>query len=218
MEIAGGFRARAFGFVLLAVILATVVLLIAGYGVAVRLGALVGLILGTIAGVASSLWLVHGPGGSWLSSASQPSADAMAVMQELGEMAELDLGAVLAIQPVLETVAVAGLTVELLAIEHHVAGLALSLDVRPATGALPPPWFARVTVRDDVGTAYRASGQGSGGSPGSRRYDVRVLPAPPATAARLEISVDRFLDPMGGGRHTPAGPWAFSVPISSRPQ
>jgi hypothetical protein len=198
--------------------LATVVLLIAGYGIAVGLGAVVGFILGTIAGVASSLWLVHGPGGSWSSSTSQPSADLIADMRELGEMAGVDLGAVLAIQPVLDTIAAGGLTVELLAIERHVAGLALSLDVRPATGSLPPPWFARVTVRDDVGTAYRASGQGSGGSHGNRRYDVTVLPAPPASATRLEISVDRFLDPMGGGRPAPDGPWAFSVPIGTPPQ
>jgi hypothetical protein len=151
------------------------------------------------------------------SSSSQPSAEVMAVMQELGEMADVDLGPVEVIQPVLEAVAAGGLTVELLAIEHHMAGVALAVDVRPASGALPPPFFARVTVRDDIGTAYRASGQGSGGSHGSRRYDVTVLPAPPATATRLEISIDRFLDPMGESRHAPAGPWVFSVPINTRP-
>jgi len=72
-----------------------------------------------------------------------------------------------------------GLEVQLVAVEHHAAGLVLTLEARATPGALPPAAFARVSVNDDAGTAYRAAGQGQGGSQEQVRYLVTVLPAPP---------------------------------------
>lgn len=50
MKAIGGLTARLWGLVFLAVLGATVALLIAGYGVAVGVGALGGLVLGSLAG------------------------------------------------------------------------------------------------------------------------------------------------------------------------
>lgn len=220
--------ARLLGFLFLAAVLGAVALLIAGYGVAVGLGALVGLMLGGVAGLLSVLWLMRGFGRSvnvagmeWSSYTYDDQSDERSTvefateMHELADLHGIDLGPIRAVRPVLQTVEAGGLSVELVAIEEHQAGLAMTLDVRSGPGALPPASMARVVLADDLGTPYRASAQGQGGWPGRMRYEVTAIPALPATATRLDVRIDRFFDPFPGGRGRGQadGPWAVAVPL-----
>lgn len=217
----GGLRARLWGIVFLAVIGGAVALLIAGYGVAVGLGALVGLILGFAAGALGLMWLARGSGRSvvvggmnW--SSDGPSEEHVAELHELSEMSEMssiDLGAILSVRPVLVTTEAGGLSVQLVAIEQHEAGLAMTLAVRLAPGSVRPSSMARVSVSDDAGTSYRASAQAEGGSAGLIRYLVAAIPACPGSATRLNIEIERFFDPFPEYGRATVGPWAFSVTL-----
>jgi hypothetical protein len=222
MQQAGRLWGRLFGFVFLAVVVGAVALLIAGYGVPVGLGALAGLILGGVAGALGVLWLTRGFGRSvsfgsytWSSDESvHPSADEMDEMRELGELAGIDLGAIRSVRPILQTVEAGGRSVQLVSIEEHEAGLSMTLEVRTDPGLPPPASMVRVSLSDDVGTAYRAAGQGQGGWPGRTRYEVTATPALPSDATRLEVRVERFVEPFTRRREGSVGPWTFSVSLS----
>jgi hypothetical protein len=223
METIGRGRDRLLGLLVLALVALAIGLLIAGYGVAVGVGALAGMVLGFLAGTLGALWLGRGSGRSitfggmeWSSESAQPTAALMAEMQELGEISSVDIGPIRSILPVLARAEAGGLDVELVTVEVHEAGLAMTLDVASRPGTLPPASTARVSVSDDTGTAYRASAQGQGGLPSRMRYAVTAIPAPPPAATRLEITIERFLDPFPGGRQQASGPWRFSVALSSR--
>jgi hypothetical protein len=213
---------RLLGAFFLIVIVAAIVLLIAGYGVPVGLGALIGLILGFVAGSVGSLWLARGPGRSvtfggrsWASDSSNPGPDQIAEMHELAEIGGVSLGAIRSVTPVLSTATTAGLVVQLVTIEHHEGGLAMSLEVRPKPGTLPPGSFARIAVSDDVETRYRASAVAQGGSGGEIRYAVTAIPAPPAAATQLDVVIERFVDHFpGASREATVGPWSFSVSLN----
>jgi hypothetical protein len=219
-------RARLWGILFIVVVAGAVGLLVAGYGVVVGFGALAGLILGFVAGLVGTMWVGRGAGRSvsfasmeWSSgsdwSSDQPSAELMADMRELSEISSMDLGAIEAVTPVLVTADGQGLTVQLVTVERREAGLAMTVEVRPKPGVFPPSSMARVSVTDDVGTPYRATAQGQGGSPSMTRYQVSVIPAPPRAAGRLGVVFERFADPFPTGGHTTIGPWTFSVPLES---
>lgn len=223
METIGRGRDRLLGLLFLALVALAIGLLIAGYGVAVGVGALAGMVLGFLAGTLGALWLGRGSGRSitfggteWSSESAQPTAALMTEMQELGEISSVDIGPIRSILPALARAEAGGLDVELVTVEVHEAGLAMTLDVASRPGTLPPASMARVSVSDDTGTAYRASAQGQGGLPSRMRYAVTAIPAPPPAATRLEITIERFLDPFPGGRQQASGPWRFSVALSSR--
>lgn len=211
---------RLVALLFLAIVVAAVVLLISGYGVAVGIGALAGLVLGFLAGTLGLLWLGRGSGRSitvggmeWSSESGQPTAELMAEMQELGEISGVDIGRIRSVVPVLANAEGGGLDLQLVTVEIHEAGLAMTLDVRSQPGALPPASMARVSVTDDAGTAYRASAQGQGGFPGRMQYSVTAIPASPPDATQLEITIDRFFDPFPGSRQPAVGPWTFSVAL-----
>jgi hypothetical protein len=198
-------------------------LLIVGYGVPVGVGALAGLVLGFLAGTVGALWLGRGSGRSitfggveWSSESAQPTAALMAEMQELGEISSVDLGPIRSVLPVLARAEAGGLDIDLVTVEVHEAGLAMTLDVVSRPGTLPPASMARVLVSDDTGTTYRASAQGQGGLLSRMRYAVTAIPAPPPAATRLEITIERFYDPFSGGRQQESGPWTFSVALPPR--
>jgi hypothetical protein len=206
----------------LVTVLVAIVALLAGCGIPVGVGALVGLALGAIAGATGVLWLARGPGRSiqvgllsWSSydTTGAPSVDLLAQMRELTDVLAVDLGPIDSILPVLSTVEADGLEVQLLAIEMHEAGATLGLDVRARPGALPPLPMVSCSVTDDVGTQYRAFGQGQGGGPGPMRYEVAVIPAVPMLSRHLSVRIDGFIDPFQGARRTPAGPWVFNVAL-----
>ncbi len=218
MGLSGRERGRLVGLLFLAVVIVAVGLLIAGYGVAVGVGALVGLVLGFVAGTFGLLWLGRGSGRSitfggmaWSSLSEEPAAELMAEVRELGELSGVDTGPLLSVLPVLARAEAGGLEAELVTVELHEAGLSMTLDVASRPGTVPPASMALVSVVDDAGTSYRAAAQGQGGSPGRMRYAVTAIPAPPPRATRLEVTVERFLDPFPGGRRQATGPWRFSV-------
>lgn len=223
METVGHGRDRLVGLLFLALVIVAVALLIAGYGVAVGVGALAGLVLGFLAGTLGVLWLGRGSGRSitfgsmeWSSESGRPAAELMAEMQELGEISSVDTGPIRSVLPILARAEAEGLDVELVTVEIREAGLFMTLDVASRPGTLPPASIARVSVSDDTGTAYRASAHGEGGFPGRMRYAVTAIPAPPPAATRLEITIERFLDPFPGGRRQASGPWRFSVALPVR--
>jgi hypothetical protein len=133
----------------------------------------------------------------------------------MSELASVDLGPTRTILPILATAEAGGLIVELVAAEIHDAGARLEVDVRSSPGSLPPGFFADVAVSDDVGTRYRASGQGNGGGPGPTRYAVVVVPPAPRSARQLEVRIERFLDPFPAAGRIATGPWAFRVVLAS---
>lgn len=213
---------RIFGFVFLLAVAGAVVLLIAGLGVPVGIGALVGLILGFVAGMLGFLWALRGAGRTvnvagvaWTTKTPQPAEDVLAEVRELTDVQQIDLGPIRAVRPALQTVEVGGLTLQVVALEEREAGLSLDLDVRVGVGARPPGHMARVAVTDDVGTAYRASAMNQGGSAGHLRYEVAIVPTHPANASRLDVRVERFVDPFDRATADQAGPWAFSIDLGS---
>ena len=209
------------GLVILVVFLGAVTLLIAGYGAAVGFGALAGLVLGFAAGTLGARWLWRGSGRSvtiggmaWSSdraTAELTADELLAEMRDLSEISGVDLGTIRSVMPVLVTTDAGGLSVQLVTIERHEAGLAITFGVRAQPGTLPPASMARVALADDVGTVYRASAQGQGGSAGQMRYQVTAIAAVPPAVTRLDVRIERFLDPFPGGRHAAVGPWGFSV-------
>jgi hypothetical protein len=170
-----------------------------------------------------SLWLWRGSGrsvtiGGMAWSSDRPMAalmpdEVITEMRDLSEISAVDLGMIRSVMPVLATTEAGGLSVQLLTIEQHEAGLAMTVEVHTQPGALPPASMARVAVADDIGTVYRASAQGQGGSPGQVRYQVTAIPTAPPAATRLDVRIERFLDPFPGGRRAVVGPWGFSVPL-----
>ncbi len=217
-------RQRLGGLLFLAVVAGAIVLLILGYGVPVGLGALAGLILGTLAGALGVLWLGRGHGraisfggAEWssdLMTTASPDAR-MAEMEELAEVMVVDLGALDRLVPVLATVEEAALVVTLVAIEWREAGLVCWLEAGTRPGGSMPASTVRVSVEDDVDTSYRAAGQGGGGRYGVARYEVTITPRPPASARRLTLRVDRFFDMFPGSNREQVGPWAFVVELRS---
>jgi hypothetical protein len=219
MNIAGFSSGRLLGVVVLVITVAAIVLLVAGYGVAVGVGAFVGLIIGIVLGIVTVMWLSRGSdrsftfgSGEWSSGAPPP--DAMLEMQEMAEVVGVDLGPIRSVRPVAATVTGGGLTLQLASIEHHEGGLVVVLEVRPSFGVAAPMGMARVKVTDDAGTTYRASAQSQGGSPGQSRFEIVVISVPPAAATRLGVTIERFVDPFGGRDRYPSGPWTFDVSLT----
>ena len=228
MNVVAGLRGRAFGLVIFAILVVTIALLVVGYGLAVGLGVLAGLVLGFGVGLFAffSTWqgrgqVTFGGGHSTFASWNDLSAEAgdeaeppMADMRALSEVFSVDLGAVRSIIPILATSVAAGLTLQLLDVEVREAGLALNLDMAVGPGVLMPPSMARVSITDDAGTAYRTSAQSQGGSPSRVRVQVVAIPSPPTGARSLTVRVNEFLDPPFPHMGRPvAGPWTFSVAL-----
>jgi hypothetical protein len=209
---------------MLVVLALAIALLIAGYGVPVGLGALVGVILGFTAGLLSTMWLlrgtgrsVHWAGLSWASDTRpfDPGGEEMAEMQERAATFGVDLGAILAVTPILRTAEASGLVVELVSLERYEAGLLIAYDIRLRPGTTYPPSMASVSASDDLGSAYRAAAQSVSGRQGSVRHQVVVLPAPPAGAARLDLRIDSFRDYGPIGAQSVIGPWTFAIPLQA---
>jgi hypothetical protein len=218
----GGWRSRIPGIVIFAVVIGAAALLVAGYGFAVGVGVIVGLLLGAGAGLVGTIWLVRGPGreihlASYAWDSSRGTETNMAVlqseMQELTEVLGVDIGMTRAVLPVIATVEDHGLAVQLVSVEIHEAGATFTLDVRALPGSPPPPSFAQATVSDVLGTLYRTSGQAQGGGPSGMRFQVVVIPRPAPSVPALSIRIDRFVDPFPGDRRVAGGPWSFDVAL-----
>jgi hypothetical protein len=212
---------RFIGLAFVAIVAVAIVALLAGYGIPVGVGALAGFILGALAGLLGSLWLIRGMGRSLTFGGMSWSSDEqgelapqqMTEMREMSELLGVDLGAVRSIVPVLETSNAGGYEVQLVTAEIREGGLFMVLDVRSEPGSLPAGYWAAVTVHDDAGSTYRASGQHNGSGPSPARFLIVIVPAPPVAARRLEVVVQHFMDPFPGGGRAARGPWAFTVEL-----
>jgi len=181
-----------------------------GYGVPVGSGLLVGLVAGFVVGsiTAALTWSqlrsmrFAGVSGSsddtWLMSEIE--------VRELQDLSERDLGAIDAVQPVVESVTAAGRTIQLLSVEWHRKGLLGIFVLTGSEGA--PSLFAAASAQDDLGTSYRSAGDVRSSMNGAVRIDVTVVPRPPATARTLTIQIERFIDPDSKPL---VGPWTFTV-------
>jgi len=205
------------GFVLVAA-----VLLLVGYGVPVGVGLLVGLVLGCAVGVMGVLWLGAGPGRTigaggvtFYSSETHGPVELPDWVRDGERAMGVDLSPLQRIVVVAESVESAGVRVELTTIElRETGGLAFAVVHTAPPDARPVGPFARVSVADDVGTAYAAGSQATGGAPFVVRHDIRFAPAPPAVATRLLVRIEEFANPFPGqGPQQLVGPWEFTVPL-----
>jgi len=209
------------GLLLLAVVVAAGALLIAGFGVPIGISVLVGVGLGLAAVLAS---VVMGPGSSGVSF-SAPSnhwrghEPDHALIERHGRafmrVAGVESGALNRVLAIGRSVQAGGVLAELIALELREGGVigVLAAQSRAAVGQVGH--FATVTVGDDLDTEYVAAGQGTGSSsPGTMRFDVRIAPAPPATARVLTLTVESFADPFQGPAMTIEGPWSFEIDLT----
>jgi hypothetical protein len=213
---------RWMGLTFLVVVVVATCLLIAGYGFAVGIGALAGLLLAFAAGLFIFLSVWRGDGQ--VSFGAGPRSHVFAEMnanpdaqreqlRQLTEILSVDLGRVVKVIPVLTTVPAAGLWLDLVDIEICEAGMSINVDVRVSPGNPHPASLARASITDDVGTVYRASAQGQGWMPSRIRLDVRTIPSPPPTAASLYVRIEEFVDPLPGLGNAVVGPWVFDVAL-----
>jgi hypothetical protein len=102
-------RGRLVGIIIIGVTLAAVALLFAGQGPVVAAGALVGLILGLVAGFLGLLWLSRGDGRSFsfrtMLPGEMPPIDSpfMEQMRESAEVAGTDLGPVESVRSIVQS-------------------------------------------------------------------------------------------------------------------
>jgi hypothetical protein len=213
---------RFVGLAFLAAVVVVIAALIAGYGIPVGLGALAGFVLGALAGLVGTLWLSRGAGRSmnvggmsWSSSDSSGGMGPTQLdqMRERSELLQIDLGPIRSVLPVLATADAGGYVVQLVAAELREAGTALILDVRSKPGSPQPGFWADVSVRDEMGTTYRAAGQTNGSGLNPMRCAISIVPAAPSNARRLDVNVERFADPFRGVDRAAEGPWTFLIDL-----
>lgn len=202
------------GLALVALVLAGAVLLILGFGVAVGIGVLIGVVLGFIAVIAGMVLAQrHGMGGSWSISGPGVEHD-VEEMRRFGEaamrVADVDSSSLERVIPIGESVEASGVRVELLSLEIRATGAIASFATRTAPPISVPAHFVEATVSDDRGTEYVASGQSTQvSSPSAARFEVRCAPAP--QSATLTIRIERFPSPFPNGPAPINGPWVFTV-------
>lgn len=208
-------------YVLLGLVLVATALLIAGYGVPVGIGVLTGLLLGWAVFV-GFLGLRQRSGGgrvvTWGTDGGSPNQPDIALIERHGHdsmrVAGVDAGALRRVIPSGDVTEAGGAQLELVAVEIREDGGIATLVARTRPPVGPVGSFADVAVSDDAGTAYVASGQGSGGSnPGASRHEVRFAPAPPEGARTLTIRIEAFADPFPGRAVQLRGPWEFRVAL-----
>ena len=213
---------RAPAFLLLVLVVLAAALLIAGYGVAVGVGVLAGLVLGLATILAFLAMRPQTSGGSSYAFLS-PTPDQRQSGQERVErhhhdwmrVAGVDASALRRVIAVGASVEAGGANAELVAVEIREDGgiAAVVTHTRPPVGQTGH--FVDVTVTDDAGTEYAAAGQGSGGgSIGASRYDIRFAPAPPSGARVLTVRIDAFIAPFPGPLERHDGPWEFRIPLA----
>jgi hypothetical protein len=205
---------------LLGLLLLVAALLITGLGVAVGVGMIAGFLLG-LANVLAFLALSsRSRGGSvtWLSRGGPPNQPDHDLIQRFGRdsmrVAGVDASALRQVISVASSAEAGGVHVELVALEIREDGAIATMvaQTRPPVGNVGH--FAEVTVSDDAGTVYVASGQGTGGSgPGTSRQEIHFAPAPPEGARTLTLRIEAFMDPFPGPAVELKGPWEFRVEL-----
>lgn len=209
-------RLPAFALVVLAA-----ALLVAGYGAAVGIGVLAGMLLGLGSILAFLAMRPHTSGGSSYSfdtlsrAPCQPDPDFIQRHHhDWMRVAGVDASALRRVIPLGTSVEAGGARIELVAVElREDGGIAtVAAYTRPPIGQAGQ--FVAVSVTDDAGTEYAAAGQGSGGgNVGTSRYDIRFAPTPPSEAGAIRIRVDSFVAPFPAPATRLDGPWEFSIDL-----
>lgn len=209
-------------FLLLGLVLLASALLIAGFGVAVGVGIIAGLVLGGVV-IVAFMAMSSRSGSSvsfrtWGARAGSPDRPPMALLERHARdsmrVAGVDASALRRVIPLGDAVEAGGARVELVALEIREDGAIATIvaHTRPPLGNVGH--FAEVTVFDDAGTAYVATGQGTGGSsPGASRHEIRFAPAPPGGVLTLTLCIEAFIDPFPGPAVELKGPWEFRVEL-----
>ena len=206
-------------YLLLGLVLVATALLIAVDGVPVGIGVLTGLLLGVAVifgflGLRPALgWGKGGHVGHRreIAEPARHGAD-RASWPRLDAGRRGDAGALRRVIPLGDVTEAGGAQLELVAVEIREDGGIATLVARTRPPVRPVGHFADVAVSDDAGTAYVASGQGSGGShPGASRHEVRFALAPPDGAQTLTIRIEAFADPFVGRAVQLRGPWGFRI-------
>lgn len=193
-------------------------LLLAGLGVAVGTGLIIGMLLG-LAGVGAAMLVARrGTATGWLVSLSREDRDAVpGLIHEWGRatarVADVDSGVLTRVIPIRAEATASGVRVEAIAAELRSDGGIVSLATHTRPPIASPGHFAEVSVTDDAGTAYVAAVQGIGqSSPSTARFELRFSPAPPQAAHELRILIQRFMDPFPETPSAPVeGPWSFTI-------
>jgi hypothetical protein len=207
-------------FLLLGLVLLAAALLTAGYGVAVGVGVIAGLVLGGAVILAfmamnprSGSSVGFGTWGTRGGSLDQPDHE---LIERHGRnsmrVAGVDAGALRRVIPFGDAVEAGGALVELIVLEIREDGCIATLVAHTRPPMRPVGHFVEVTVSDDAGTTYVASGQGLGG-PWASRHEIRFAPAPPAGARVLTIQIESFVDPFPGPSVELRGPWEFRITL-----
>jgi hypothetical protein len=155
-------------FLLLGLVLVAAALLIAGYGVPVGIGVIAGLLLGGAVSLAFvGLSPRSGHGGMFMWSRGGPANEPDHVLiqrhgRDSMRVAGVDASALRRVISLGDAVEASGARVELMALEIREDGAIATFvaHTRPPVGQVGH--FVEVTVSDEAGTAYLASGQGSG--------------------------------------------------------
>jgi hypothetical protein len=212
-------RIRLVGLAIIGLTLVAIALLFAGQGPIVAAGALVGLVLGLVAGLLGLLWMSRG-GGNAISFRTvipgempAPDSPLMEHMRESAEVAGTDLGPVEFVRSIVQTANAAGVTLMLIAMEHRAAGATLTFEGRGSIGTHVPTGMPIVRVTDDHGTIYQSASQGGSGSTADMRYETTILPAPPPSARVLTVSVEGFMEFDPWSPKSIEGPWVFEVAL-----
>jgi hypothetical protein len=206
---------------LLGLVVLAAALLIAGYGAAIGIGVIAGMLLGLGAILAFLAMRPHTSGGSSISLLSSSGSPAQSDHERIQRqhlawmrVAGVDASALRHVLAAGEMVEAAGVRVELIAVEiREHGGVAMMIaHTHPPVGQTGH--FVEVTVTDDARTEYAAAGQGSGGgNVGTNRYDVRFAPAPPSGATVLTIRIESFTAPYPVPEEQIDGPWEFRIPL-----
>jgi len=207
------------GLLVVGLAVVAAVLLLAGFGVAVGAGLLVGVFLGLAAVGVAMVAARRNPSARWSVSLSPTDEARPTLLREFGHaitrVADVDSGTLTGVLPIGAEATTNGVRLEVIAVELRTDGGIVSLVTHTRPPAAPPGPFAEVHVTDDAGTEYVAAVQGNGGSsPSIARYELRFSPAPPAAATELRIRITRFMDPFPETPHAPVeGPWSFTVAV-----
>jgi hypothetical protein len=213
------------GFAVIAAIVIAAVLLVAGYGVPVGVGLIVGVLLGFVAAFGLVIWLRGQPrssvGGSWHttrdgSGQMSTTPPGFEVVQEAGvamaRVAAVDDSPITRVVIGNQVADASGIRVALTAIELRADGAVALLTARARPPAGPVGHFAVVSAGDDAGTKYSAAAQSESTGAATARITFRLAPAPPADATVLTLEIDRFLDPFQSAGSV-SGPWTLVIPL-----
>ena len=208
-------------FVLLGLVVVGAVLLVIGYGVAVGVGVIVGLLLGASVVMAFVVLNQRSRSSTMLygidKGATRNWPDHGLIERygrESMRVAGVDSDALRRVIAVGRSVDAGGVRVELVAVEIREDGGVATIvaHARPPVGQVGS--FAEVAVADERSTSYFASGQLSGGMvPGTGRLEIRFAPAPPLDARELVLQIVSFIDPFSGSLVQVDGPWEFRIEL-----